>query len=68
MSAVQHIGFKAAEAAAAAGGARNPGAVIAAAARNASPAAKRKNPRLLKVKGKAKKARRSAIANMRAGF
>lgn len=49
---VKHIGFEAAEKKAAAGGARNPGAVIAAAARDASPAAKRKNPRLKKVKGK----------------
>ena len=30
---------------------RNPGAVLAAATRNASPAAKRKNPRLKRVKG-----------------
>jgi hypothetical protein len=51
MKKISHIGFKAAEAAAAAGGARNPGAVIAAAARKASPAAKRANPRLLKVSG-----------------
>lgn len=50
--AVKHIGFEAAEKKAAAGGARNPGAVIAEAARNASPAAKRKNPKLKKVKGK----------------
>lgn len=32
-------------------GIRNPGAVLAAATRRASPAAKRKNPRLNKVKG-----------------
>lgn len=48
---VKHIGFEAAERKAAAGGARNPGAVIAAAARKASPAAKAKNPRLKKVHG-----------------
>jgi hypothetical protein len=64
MKAVKHIGFKGAMAAAAAGGARNPGAVIDAASRNASPAAKRRNPRLLKVKG----AKRSKIAAMRAGY
>lgn len=32
-------------------GIRNPGAVLAASTRNASPAAKRANPRLSKVKG-----------------
>jgi len=32
-------------------GIRNPGAVLAAATRKASPAAKKKNPRLKKVKG-----------------
>lgn len=31
-------------------GIRNPGAVLAAATRNASPAAKKRNPRLKKVK------------------
>lgn len=66
MSAVKHLGFVGAVAAAKAGGATNPAGAVASASRNASPAAKRKNPRLLKVK--AKKARRSAIANMRAGF
>lgn len=45
------MGFKAAAQHAAAGGARNPGAVIAEAARNASPAAKKANPNLKKVKG-----------------
>lgn len=64
MKPVKHIGFKAAEAAAAASGARNPGAVIAVAARNASPAAKKRNPRLLKVRG----AKRAKIAAMRAGY
>ena len=64
-----HVGFKGAEAAAAAGGARNPGAAVAAAARNASPAAKARNPRLNKVKGAAdKKSRRAKIAAMRAGY
>lgn len=64
MKGVKHIGFKAAMAHAAAGGARNPGAVIAAAARNASPAAKRRNPRLLRVKG----AKRAKVAATRAGY
>jgi hypothetical protein len=68
MKPVRHIGFKAAEAAAAASGARNPGAVIAAGARNASPAAKRRNPRLAKVKGASKKERRAAVAKIRAGY
>ncbi len=35
-------------------GIRNPGAVLAAATRRASPAAKKKNPRLKKVKGSSK--------------
>lgn len=35
-------------------GIRNPGAVLAASSRNASPAAKKKNPNLKKVKGKAR--------------
>lgn len=49
---VKHIGFKAAEAKVARNPKiRNPGAVVAAAARNASPAAKRRNPRLKNVKG-----------------
>jgi hypothetical protein len=49
---VKHPGFKAVEAKVAKEpGIRNPGAVVAAAARNASPSAKRKNPRLNKVKG-----------------
>ena len=47
-----HPGFKAVEAQIAArGGVRNPGAVLAAAARKASPAAVRANPRLLRVGG-----------------
>jgi len=47
-----HPGFKAVEAKVAKeSGIRNPGAVVAAAARNASPAAKRANPNLKKVKG-----------------
>jgi hypothetical protein len=33
---------------------KNAGAILASASRNASPAAKKKNPKLLKVKGKAK--------------
>ena len=68
MRAVEHIGFKAAVAKAKAGGATNPVGAIAAAARNASPAAKRRNPRLLKVKGASKKAKRAKIAAMRAGY
>ena len=48
-----HPGFKAVEAKIAQEpGIRNPGAVLAAATRNASPAAKRRNPRLNRVKGK----------------
>lgn len=50
-AARKHIGFKAAEEAAREGGAYNPGGAIAEAARNASPAAKRANPRLKRVKG-----------------
>jgi hypothetical protein len=47
-----HPGFKAVEAKVAKEpGIRNPGAVVAAAARKASPAAKRANPRLRRVKG-----------------
>lgn len=61
---VAHIGFKAAVAAAAAGGATNPAGAVAAAARNASPAAKRRNPRLARVKG----ANRKKIAALRAGY
>jgi hypothetical protein len=34
---------------------KNAGAILASASRNASPAAKRKNPKLKRVKGKAKK-------------
>lgn len=51
MKTPAHPGFKAA--AAAIGqrpGIRNPNAVLAAATRKASPAAKRKNPRLARVK------------------
>lgn len=47
----KHIGFKAAEESAARGGAYSPGGAIADAARKASPAAKRANPNLKKVKG-----------------
>lgn len=47
-------------AAAKAGGARNPGAVIAAGARKASAAAKRRNPRITKVGGVGKKGKRGA--------
>jgi len=46
------MGFKAA--AKAAGGGKKGAAIVAAASRNASPAAKRANPNLLKVKGKPK--------------
>ena len=47
-----HPGFAAVEKKIAArGNVRNPGAVLAAAARKASPAAKRANPRLKRVKG-----------------
>lgn len=49
------MGFKAAVKSAAAGGAKNPAAAVAAASRNASPAAKKANPNLAKVKGKPKK-------------
>jgi hypothetical protein len=55
---VKHIGFKAAAASAAksAGVSQARGAaIIAAAARNASPAAKRRNPRLKKVTGAKKR-------------
>lgn len=49
---VKHVGFKGAEAQVAKNPKiRNPGAVVAAAARNASPAAKARNPRLKRVKG-----------------
>jgi hypothetical protein len=48
----QHPGFKALEAELGRRkGIRNPGAVLASAARKASPAAKKKNPRLKRVKG-----------------
>ena len=47
----KHPGFKAAEKALS-GKVRNPGAVLAEGARNASPAAKKANPRLNRVKGK----------------
>ena len=48
----EHPGFKAVEAKVAKEpGIRDPGAVVAAAARKASPAAKRANPRLRRVKG-----------------
>ena len=46
---IKHIGFNAA--AEAAGGGAKGRRIIAAAARNASPAAKARNPRLKKVKG-----------------
>lgn len=47
-----HPGFKAVEARVAReSGVRDPGAVVAAAARNASPEAKKANPRLKRVKG-----------------
>jgi hypothetical protein len=49
----KHPGFKAVEKKVAKEpGIKNPGAVVAAAARNASPAAKRANPNLKRVKGK----------------
>ena len=48
----KHPGFAAVEAKIAArGGVRNPGAVLAAAARKASPAAVKANPRLKRVRG-----------------
>lgn len=48
----KHPGFRAVEAKVAKEpGIRNPGAVVAAAARNASPAAKKANPNLRRVKG-----------------
>lgn len=56
--AVKHIGFKAAVAAAK--GARNPAAAIAAGAQKASAAAKKKNPRLMKVGGVGKPGKRGA--------
>lgn len=47
-----HPGFKAVEAKIGKEpGIKNPGAVLAAATRNASPAAKKANPRLNRVKG-----------------
>jgi hypothetical protein len=47
----KHPGFKAVEKKIGKeSGIRNPGAVLAAASRNASPAAKRKNPALKRVK------------------
>ena len=55
LTEVKHIGFKkaAAKAAASAGVSKERGAaIIAASARKASAAAKRKNPRLKKVRGK----------------
>lgn len=64
MKAVKHLGFAGAVAAAKAGGATNPAGAVAAASRNASPAAKRRNPRLLKVKA----AKRAKLAAMRAGY
>jgi hypothetical protein len=52
------MSFKAAQAAIAAKEhipAKNAGAILASASRKASPEAKAKNPKLLRVKGKAKK-------------
>ena len=52
MASKTHPGFKAVEAKIGKEkGIRNPGAVLAAATRKASPAAKRANPRLNRVKG-----------------
>ena len=54
---IKHIGFEAAAEKAAKGAGvslKRGAAIIAAAARKASPAARRKNPRLKRVKGKAK--------------
>lgn len=49
---MKHPGFKAVEAKIAQEpGIRNPGAVLAAASRKASPAAKKRNPRLKRVRG-----------------
>ena len=54
MAEKKHPGFKAVEAKIGREpGIKNPGAVLAAASRGASPAAKRANPRLKRVKGKA---------------
>ncbi len=55
---VKHIGFEAAaeQAAKSAGVSKERGrAIVAAGARKASPAAKKRNPRLKKVKGSSKK-------------
>jgi hypothetical protein len=63
MKKVKHVGFKGAAKAAAKSAAargkplRDPGAVIAAGARKASPAAVKRNPRLKKVSGVGKKGR-----------
>lgn len=52
MNSKAHPGFKAVEAKIGKeSGIRNPGAVLAAATRKASPAAKAANPRLKRVKG-----------------
>jgi len=52
VSKKKHPGFKAVEAKVAQEpGINNPGAVVAAAARGASPAAKKANPNLKRVKG-----------------
>ena len=48
------MGFKAAAMQAGKGNMKKGAAIVASASRKASPAAKRKNPNLLKVKGKAK--------------
>lgn len=52
MKPIKHIGFKAAAAQAKRGGAYNPGGAIASAGRKASASAKRRNPRLGKIKGR----------------
>src|SRR5689334_18802582 len=59
----KHPGFKAVQAKIAAKEGvpmKNAGAILANASRNASPAAKKKNPALNKVKGKAKPTKKSA--------
>lgn len=58
--AVQHVGFAGAVEKAKAGGAYNPAGAIASAARKASPAAKKANPRLTKVAGVGKPGKRGA--------
>lgn len=65
-----HPGFKAVQAKIAAKegvSSKRAGAILAASSRKASPAAKRKNPRLNKVKGSAKPKRSSMVASAMLG-